>query len=42
VQAAGIKEWIDITVIHPAEQGNDVITGDATIGSTQTLAGKQR
>jgi hypothetical protein len=41
-QAAGVKEWIGITVIHPAEQGNDVITGNATIGSTKTLAGKQR
>jgi hypothetical protein len=42
VQAAGIKEGIGITVIHPAQQGNDVITGDTTIGSKKTLAGKQR
>jgi hypothetical protein len=42
VQAAGIKERIGITVINPAQQGNEVITGDTTIGSTKTLAGKQR
>jgi hypothetical protein len=42
VQAAGVKERIGITVINPAEQGDDVIAGDATIGSTKTLAGKQR
>jgi hypothetical protein len=42
VQAAGIKEGIGITVIHPAEQGDDVIAGNATIRSTKTLAGKQR
>jgi hypothetical protein len=42
VQAAGTKERIGITVINPAEQGNNVITGNATIGSTKTLAGKQR
>jgi hypothetical protein len=42
VQAAGVKEWIGIAVIHPAEQGNNVITGDTTIRSTKTLAGKQR
>jgi hypothetical protein len=42
IQTAGIKERIGITVINPAEQGNNVITGNATIGSTKTLAGKQR
>jgi hypothetical protein len=42
IQTAGIKEGIGITVINLAEQGNDVITGNTTIRSTKTLAGKQR